>query len=380
MNKIIIVKQEQEESVNEQLDYFPLQFNEQNFNQLEDKQEYYLNAYRSVYELIQKKRLKLYVDYPSQDIYRSGVCFALKRQANSALDKIIGNMNGSRFYRCDKGKVAIIGSLAYLDGFLRTNKNLGIRVVRVFSKSQQQLSLEIQNYIDIILVHIYTRDLQEFKNYRQRCIDEDYSKQTRISLQGITQSSTNDNEQIEDESEIDSELYQIPSQDQQKLNQKIGTQYSKEYINQVQIQQIENPFSLKEEKPIYQQQFQFQNNQVDSIGNKQQIPQLQMQKEQVLQNNEQKQDDYTNLKGEQKTDQPDQMQQALFLLYMQNNELQQKLIEKEINQKKTELLILEQRLNKLAQDKELYTKQPQLLNVTQILQQNQKIEEFMNQN
>ncbi|KAL4505162.1 hypothetical protein ABPG72_016229 [Tetrahymena utriculariae] len=380
------VKREQEEPQKAQLDYFPLEFNEKYFNGLEDKEEYYLDVYRRAYEQIEKNQLKIYSDFPKQEIYQEGICFALKRQANSALDRIINNMNGSRFYKCEKGKVNIIGSLVYLDGFLRFDKRLGIRVVRVFSKSQQKLSQEVQNFVDIILVHIYKRDIQEFGNYKQRYIDEDFSKSKQTQQQHVN--SNNMTDQMDDEPEIDESDQQYPpTQKQQKLGQQDITKYLKEHSNQEEFQYIQKPLNINDEKLIKEKpgnfnQHSLQNLQVDTTGNKQQLsPQ---QKEIVLQNNkiEQKQDGNFNLKGEQKInlDPINQVQQVVFALYMQNNGLQQQLIEQEIKQKKAELMILEQKLNKLVQEKELFTKQPQLLNINQILQNNQKLEEYSNQN
>ncbi|EAR99955.3 hypothetical protein TTHERM_00912350 (macronuclear) [Tetrahymena thermophila SB210] len=388
MNNNIIIKKEQVDPIEEQQDYFHLEFSEKYFNSLENKEKYYLDVYSRIYDLIQSKKLKMYDDFPKQVIYQSGVCYAVKRQVNSSLDRIIINMSGSRYYRCDKGKVYNIGSLVYLDGFFKFDKKLGIRVVRVFSKSQKQLNQEVQKFIDIILVHIYNRDLEN-GNYKQKTIDEVYSK----SKQNYQNNEDSNSMIDEDQSDIyESEPYMPPSQIQQKLNQQVLQKSLKENQNQEEFEYIEQPQKIKDNKINKDEsdrfkQLSLQNLQVDVIANmpKQQLkPEL---KQQQLQqqgniNFEYNLDSQLSLKSEIKLniDEKNQVQQALYLLYMQNNELQQILTKRDIAQKKAEVAMLEQKLNKLVQEKELYTQQPQQLNIAQIIQNNIKKEEYDNQN
>ncbi|EAR99954.2 hypothetical protein TTHERM_00912340 (macronuclear) [Tetrahymena thermophila SB210] len=163
----IQVKQEYDEHIQTQQNYFLFNFNEKQFNDVKDKEQFYMELYQQIYQQIINYKLKIHFNLPKVNEYQSGMCFVLKRPSNSSLGRIINGMNASKYYNCQKGLVCYIGQLAYLDGYFRYNKTLGIRVVRFASKNQLQLNEDILKYIDFVLIHIFVRDISDENQLKQ---------------------------------------------------------------------------------------------------------------------------------------------------------------------------------------------------------------------
>ncbi|KAL4505159.1 hypothetical protein ABPG72_016226 [Tetrahymena utriculariae] len=387
----IETKEEYDEHVLSQPNYYLFKFNEKKFNKLQDQEGFYLMLFQEVYQQIINYRLKVHLIMPRENKYESGMCFVLKRPSNSSLGKIINGMNASKYYNCDKGRVSYIGQLVYLDGYFRFNRTLGIRVVRFANKNQLQINEEILKYIDFVLIHIFVRDIQQDNNLKQRVIQDG----NQDLSQAQSPQNEDNNQKMESEySESEEKTYNPPLKKYQKQNNQAGKLIQQE--NQMYFDNKDIQMKINDETYIQYKQGSEQKRKIilktnqskiakksstlESCQQKTEFSQqkiiVNQQNQKIIIKNQQKKENSLCINREfnQNSEENNQMQQMLFLLYIQNNHLQQKLVEKEIQQKKAEIIDLEQKLSKLKQEKEANIRQPGLLNLYQMLSSRQKTE------
>ncbi|KAL4494316.1 hypothetical protein ABPG73_018835 [Tetrahymena malaccensis] len=235
-------------------------------------------------------------------------------------------------------------------------------------------------------------DPYDENNFKQMAF-EDVKKDTS---QSKSPQSENNYQQIEQEdSESDEKTFNPPLKKYQKLNQlNQQTRQQIQLQSQMDIDDRDIQLKLNDETQVQSKQgleqkrkIILKSNQIKIVKKSSTLESYQksvklsvdqfmvnQQNKKIILNNQQKRENSLCISREfcQNFEENNKMQQMLFLLFIQNNHLQQKLIEKEIFQKKGELFELEQKLSQLKQEKETYIRQPKLLNY-QMLTNEQKI-------
>ncbi|KAL4484228.1 hypothetical protein ABPG72_003512 [Tetrahymena utriculariae] len=205
----------QNDSSQSTLDHYTLAFSEKHFNNLQNQEEYHLNVFNCIYDLVKKNQIKIYEQYPNLEESEAGMFFLFRRTSNSDLNKIIYGMKDSKFTENSKKRnVQKIGKqFAFAEGFLKFQNNSGIRVVK-FAKENRNRSVQILNQTAFILIYLYERDKEDKnKTSIQKIVKNNfYTNQTDSD-------EIHSNDKMEqDESEI-SEKQLSPSLKKQQLKQ-----------------------------------------------------------------------------------------------------------------------------------------------------------------
>ncbi|KAL4462580.1 hypothetical protein ABPG74_000410 [Tetrahymena malaccensis] len=226
----IEVKEEKEQPKKKQLPYFHLEFSETNFNELVDKQSYYLMIYHKIYQLIHNQELTVYEVYPSHVTYQAGMCFVIKRQPYMELFRIIKLMNGQNYVDRKTGlrkKPYYLELLAYLDGYFEFDHSLKIRIVKFFDTKNR--NKDFLMYFDLFLIHIYRQE-----NYLEKDSCDSYQSSQFSDFAEYTEG------QMEcDDSDYDFSQYQQSQQlkNNYKIITKSQTQIQNQIFNQTSAQQ-----------------------------------------------------------------------------------------------------------------------------------------------
>ncbi|KAL4505160.1 hypothetical protein ABPG72_016227 [Tetrahymena utriculariae] len=364
--------------------YFTLESSEEYFNHITNLEDYYLKTFSRIYDLVLKNQIKVYGKYPQLDFYEAGTCFVFRRPSDSKLSNFFTGMKVSRFTQDVKRKVQQIGQFVYFDGFFKFQKNLGIRVAKFIKKIKDE-STKIFNQTGLVLMHIYERDFQEQNNMSNKKMAKDSlskNKNDQVKISSCKQMNQYE-QKIRGKSLQDygDSLHLLSQQKQSMQNEEQSQSNSinqqNQFISQEDQKQSKIIYKNQEivsEKPLnlFSSQQNEQNFTEKSIQENYQLydQSLCMQKQviQVKQENINEENQYklnnNNLKIE---PQPslqsnNQIENVLFQLSIQNNQLKQQVILKEIEQKKKELKDLEEELNQLKLENEKLTKNPIQLN------------------
>ncbi|KAL4462582.1 hypothetical protein ABPG74_000412 [Tetrahymena malaccensis] len=355
-----------------QLDYCHFDFSKKHFKQMMNQEEFYLCLYDKINDLLSKKQLILHNQVPLQDNYEAGMCFVYKRPASAAMDRIIYSMNGT-IYSHSKKKVVQLEKLVYLDGLIKKNKQLGIRVVKILNKGQS-IKNEFQDYFNLILIHIYEIDVKERENIQKQ--------QLKNNFENLYQNKSHEDQlnlmmQQEDQ-EFEDSVYIIPPQEymlQSEQSIKVES-FNQQNKSAPQEDQIESQTNYIKEQNISQKphdQILKQENQLNvsekPIQDKTQLNNLsQLQKQAIqpkkeaaiIENQNKTNSNNSNLKLEPPSNQinNNQMQSDFYHLAMKNGELLQIVFQQEIENKNKELLELTQKLNQLKEKTENLKKNP----------------------